>query len=115
MIFCRGRLGEFNAFANKLLAQRSQLVKSLAETPLATRQGLLANGIAIFLAGRNDLPADAPEKYMSELKKYRAPLIRLDAEFSTAAPQRAIEIRDEILKRGLPGDPLVRKMWSKRN
>lgn len=115
MIFCKGRLGEFNAFANKLLAQRSQLVKTLAETPIATRQGLLAHGIAIFLAGRNDLPEDAPEKYMTELKKYRAPLIRLDAEFSTAPPRRAIEIRDEILKRGLPGDPLVRKMWAKRN
>lgn len=113
-IFCHGKLGSFQAFANDLLEKRSQLVKKFSKQPMTTRPGLLANGIAIFLAGKNDLPPDAPEQFMNALKKYRGELMKLDAEFSSAPPARAIEIRDEILQRGLPGDPLVRKMWSKR-
>ena len=114
LLFCRGELGNFKGFADELLRQRTMMVKKLSEEPLTTRPGLIANGIAIFLAGRGDLPAERPEQYSAALKKYREELIRLDKEFTTALPERAIQIRDAILARGLPGDPLVRKMWSKR-
>lgn len=113
-IFCRGKLGTFNAFAAELLDRRSELVKEFLKQPTDTRAGLLANGIALFLAGKGDVSPEAPEQFMRALKKYRAGLIKLNAEFSSAPPVRAIQIRDEILARGIPGDPLVRKMWSKR-
>ena len=114
ILFCRGKLAGFRSFTNSLLQRRSELVKKLSTAPLNTREGMIANGIALFLAGSGDVPADAPERYMKALKAYRKPLMLLNNEFSTASPERALQIRDEIMKRGLPGDPIVRKMWSKR-
>lgn len=114
LIFFRGKLGGFKRFADELLQKRSALVKDFAGQSLETREGLIANGIAIFLAGKRDIPESLPEKYMNALKKYRLPLVKLSSDFSTASPARAIEIRDEILRRGIPGDPVVKKMWSKR-
>lgn len=113
-VFLAGKLGDFNRFAAGLLKKRSELTAGFAGQPNDTRPGLIARGIALFLAGKGDLPENAPEQYMAALKKYRAELVKLDAEFSNALPERAIEIRDEILQRGIPGDPLVRKMWAKR-
>ena len=80
----------------------------------AVRDVIWGIRIAIFLANPKTLPETAPENYMKALKKYRAPLIKLDSGFSSAEPEQAIRIRDEILQLGIPGDPLVRKMWSKR-
>ena len=114
LIFCRGKLARFKGFSDMLLTQRSQLVRKLTAYPMTTREGLIANGIAIMLAGKKDLGSDAPETFKKALQAYRRPLMRLNSEYSTALPDRAIQIRDEILKRGIPGDPLVRSMWSKR-
>ena len=42
-------------------------------------------------------------------------LMRLNDENTGAAPSRQIEIRAEILNTGLPGDPIVRRMWAFRD
>ena len=109
-----GKLGKYYAFVKSLLQKRDNLVADYMKCPENTREGLLARGIAIFLASTKALPENVPENYMKALKKYRAPLIKLDSGFSSAEPEQAIRIRDEILRLGIPGDPLVRKMWSKR-
>jgi hypothetical protein len=51
----------------------------------------------------------------TELKRLRLALLRLNDEYSMAAPARQIEIRNEILRAGLPGDPVVRRMWAFRD
>lgn len=109
-----GKLGQYYTFVNSLLEKRDNLVTDFLKRPENTREGLIARGIAIFLANPKALPEAVPENYMKALKKYRAPLIKLDSGFSSAEPEQAIRIRDEILRLGIPGDPLVRKMWSKR-
>ncbi len=109
-----GKLGKYYAFVKSLLQKRDNLVADYMKCPENTREALIARGIAIFLASPKALPENVPENYMKALKKYRAPLIKLDSGFSSADPEQAIRIRDEILRLGIPGDPLVRKMWSKR-
>ncbi len=109
-----GQLGRYYAFVKSLLEKRDQLVADFLKRPDNTREGLLARGIALFLANPKTLPESISENYMKALKNYRAPLIKLDSGFSSAEPEQAIRIRDEILRLGIPGDPLVRKMWSKR-
>lgn len=42
-------------------------------------------------------------------------LAKLDAEYAYATPQRQIEIIHEIMKIGVPGHPIVRKYWPKRD
>ena len=57
-----------------------------------------------------------PEEWLAgELKKLRRALLRLNEEYSLAAPTRQIDIRSEILKNGLPGDPVVRRMWAMKD
>jgi pSer/pThr/pTyr-binding forkhead associated (FHA) protein len=104
-----------------ILGRRDNLVKIMvtkAESD-ASRAGLIAGGIVARLAtqpGQAQLKGARPEVWVAaELKRLRATLIRLNDEYSLAAPARQIEIRNEILASGLPGDPIVRRMWAFRD
>ncbi|MDX9866599.1 MAG: FHA domain-containing protein [Kiritimatiellia bacterium] len=104
-----------------MMQQRDELVNGLtARAGSATdRTALIAGGLAARLATASaqakikDLP---PEEWLAaELKRQRTALLRMNEEYTLAAPTRQIEIRTEILKAGLPGDPAVRRMWAMRD
>jgi hypothetical protein len=104
-----------------ILARRDNLVKVMvtkAESD-AGRAGLMAGGIVARLtteAGQGQIKAMRPEVWVAaELKLMRATLARLNDEYTMASPARQIEIRNEILKTGLPGDPILPRMWSFRD
>ena len=104
-----------------VVARRNNLVQVMttkAESD-ATRTGLIAGGIVARLTtqeGQGLLKNMKPQEWVAaELKRLRATLLRLNDEYSLAPPARQIEIRTEILKSGLPGDPLVRRMWAFRD
>jgi len=110
-----GALGKYDEFVSTLLTQRRNLVKRLYTGYTGiNREAVIAHGIAVFLASPGDLPEDAPEKLAAELKKLRTPLVKLNADFNTATPEQAMQLRDSIINGGVPGDPLVRRMWSQR-
>jgi hypothetical protein len=104
-----------------ILGRRDNLVKIMvtkAESD-AGRAGLVAGGIVARLAtqpGQATLKGAKPEEWVAaELKRLRATLIKLNDEYSLAPPARQIEIRSQILASGLPGDPIVRRMWAFRD
>jgi len=104
-----------------ILARRDSLVKVMvtkAESD-SGRAGLIAGGIVARLttaAGQAQIKSTRPEEWVAaELKRVRTTLLRLNDEYSLAVPARQIEIRNEILKNGLPGDPIVRRMWAFRD
>lgn len=78
-----------------------------------SRERILRSALAIFLdeEGTSD---EQREAFVREFKMYRLPLIQLNREYNTAADERKIEIRESILKQGLPGDPVSRRMWGFR-
>ena len=80
-----------------------------AEYGLA-RQAVLAKAIVLFLADEQD-SGPKTEAFCNEVKRLRLPLIRLGRDYNTAPDERKIVIRDRILQTGLPGDPVVRRMW----
>jgi len=104
-----------------VLARRDALVKAMAAKAEgdASRTGLIAGGIAARLSTRPDsvqIKAQAPEAWVAaELKRLRTDLMRLNDQYTRAAPTKQIEIRGQILTNGLPGDPLVRRMWAFRD
>jgi len=104
-----------------VLARRDALVKAMVTKAEgdASRAGLIAGGIAARLStrpGSVQIKALAPEAWVAaELKRLRADLMRLNDQYGRAAPAKQIEIRGQILTNGLPGDPLVRRMWSFRD
>ncbi|MBO4631025.1 MAG: hypothetical protein J5858_03795, partial [Lentisphaeria bacterium] len=96
-----GRVLEFrNRLAEKYSRQKSG----------SPREQILHKAVIIFLSP-GEIPESELEKFSREVKKMRAPLIRLGRDYNTAADERRIQIRDEILRRGIPGDPVVRRMW----
>lgn len=107
-----GELNKLLTHVEDLLAKRNELVTELYSKQGITREAILSRGIALFLAPSDKMSEDAPEVFSTDLRKFRTPLIKMSNEYSTAVPERAIQIRDEILKKGIPGDAVVRKMWS---
>ena len=104
-----------------ILARRDAIVKEMvakAESEKG-RAGLIAGGIVARLCtkeGSGLINRRTPEEWVAaELKLQRAVLMRLKEEYRGAAPTRQIEIRTEIMAKGLPGDNLVREMWAKRD
>ena len=108
------RAGAFERLYDRtgdVLKARDQLVAALTGAKYALpREQVLARAIAIFL--RNEqVPEAEMESFVRELKQLRLPLIRLGQAYNTAPDEKKIGIREEILRRGLPGDPVVRRMW----
>ena len=83
------------------------------------RAALIAGGIAMRLApkaGAVKVKGQPLEAWLEgELKSQRAALQQLNGEYSLAPAVRQIEIRNEVMAKGLPGDPLVRAMWARRD
>ncbi len=103
-----------------ILARRDALVAVMVTKAEADsgRAGLIAGGIVARLATTDKVQIQnaRPQEWVAAgLKRLRATLLRLNDEYSLAAPARQIEIRNEIMKNGLPGDPLVRRMWAFRD
>ena len=66
-------------------------------------------------AGRDQTPVgetDIGEWLQSELKKNRSEVFELNTKFGTAPLKEQIAIRGSILQAGLPGDPILRRMWA---
>lgn len=116
-----GKVGRELTRLNGLTARRDALVGDLVMKAAAgqDRAALIAGGIVARLttvAGAGMIKGVTPEEWTAaELKKQREALLRLNNEYTLAAPARQIEIRNEILRNGLPGDPIVRRMWSLRD
>jgi pSer/pThr/pTyr-binding forkhead associated (FHA) protein len=104
-----------------VLDAREALVQAMATKAEAAsgREALLAGGmVARLVTGPEPVKITglpAGEWVAEALRKQRAPLLRLNDEYSMAAPSRQIQIRGEILRQGVPGDPVVRRMWAMRD
>ena len=74
------------------------------------RKSILRKAIAIFLMG-GEIKETEVESFTRDFKKMRLPLVKLGRDYNTASDEQKIEIRDSILRQGIPGDPVVRRMW----
>lgn len=115
-----GRLGRVMRDCRQILAARDAMAQDmLKKTAEGGRRGLIAGGIALQLAPPSANlkvgEAELKDWLAAELKKQRATLLNLNAEYGRVGLERQIEIRNEILKLGLPGDPVVRRMWAGRD
>jgi len=116
-----GKLARQLARFAAMQAKREALVKEYAakaETG-SGRAALIAGGIAMRLspkAGAVKIKGQPLEAWLEgELKNQRAAMQQLNGEYNMAPAVRQIEIRNEVMGKGLPGDPLVRVMWARRD
>jgi hypothetical protein len=112
-----GPPAEAMAFCEKQLAARDGLLRWLAaqgDRDAALRTSLIGRGVALYLAPRGLFEDGAGAALAADFKTFRARFHTLNADFDAARPEDSIAIRDRVLAEGLPGDPVVRKMWAKR-
>lgn len=104
----------------RALGIRDAIVKTFLDQT-RSRQGrsaLIAGGIAAYLAPKAPGPEGAAQSVAewtaARFKQYRATILKLNHDFDGAAPEEQIRLRGEILDAGLPGDPVIRRMWAMR-
>ncbi len=117
-----GKLLAFRTQIEDYLRVRDALVEqhlAAAAREAAGRQALIHGGMAYLLAANPDeLQLDGTDLtswLVQRLRTLRNEMADLDREYSFASPQRQIALRTQILETGLPGDPVVRKMWTSRD
>ncbi len=116
-----GKVGEQLVKLDSILTRRDAIVKVMTAWAESgnSRQALIAGGIAARLAtvpGMVTVSGSKPETWVADrMKRTRSDLLRLNSEYTMANSSRQIEIRNEILRQGLPGDPVVRRMWAMKD
>ena len=95
----------------EILAGRDRIAEEYLGAQYSEARGkILANAIVIFLSeGKSS--EESLEAFSRDVKELRNPIIRLARDYNSAVPEEKIRIRDTILEQGIPGDPVVRRMW----
>jgi pSer/pThr/pTyr-binding forkhead associated (FHA) protein len=111
----RGEIQKLHLYCQEQVANREKIVTFLYEgrgaDPLS-RRSLIGRALALHLAPDGRFSREEREKVAEDLKKFRLPLITLNNEYDSATPERGIELRTQIMAKGIPGDPIVRRMWA---
>jgi len=111
----RGEIQKVHDYCLEQVANRDKIITFLFDETAAdtlTRRSIFGRAVAIHLAPDGRYSRDVCEKVAEDFKKYRLPLVKLNNDYDAAPPEKAIEIRTQILAMGIPGDPVVRRMWA---
>jgi hypothetical protein len=113
----KGKLREYLDFLKKQLAVRDRIVQEMqisAEKYNASRREyFIAHGVS-FVLKPSVYHYELRRKIGKEFAVFRSALQDKNREYNSVLAEDAIQIRNEILKTGFPGDPVVRRMWSLR-
>ena len=112
-----GKLRDFITYLDSQVRLRDEIVKNvkkrLAKLDKGKREYFIAHGIAYALDPQGYSYTER-ESIAKEFSAFRVSMQELNRKYNTVMPEEAIKIRDQILKSGLPGDPVVKRMWSLR-
>jgi hypothetical protein len=112
-----GKLAEEVKRLGSFVTRSEGVVKNMLQRAEAStgREALMAGGIALMLdrdGKKLQIGGKPLENWLlAALKTSRAELAALNDEYAGANFDRQIEVRDVILRKGLPGDSVVRQMW----
>jgi hypothetical protein len=111
----RGDIQKVYEYCQEQVKNRDKIINFLfdeAATEPLTRRLVCGRALALHLAPSGRFSRDVFEKAAEDFKKFRMPLVKLNNDYDAAPPEKAIELRNQILGAGIPGDPVVRRMWA---
>ena len=110
----QGKLKGLHDYCAEELKARDSLIAMLRADPAAplSRRSIICRGMIIYFTPADTLDKKYLEDFVRDFKKFREPIAVMNNEYDNAPPEKAIELRDKILRTGLPGDPIVRRMWA---
>ena len=114
--FNRGLFSKYLDHCRQILSLRNKIVEAQLkrEAVKGSREFIVSRGIASYLlpdGEKQRILAKEIEQSFSSLKKV---ILKLNREYNIAMPEEALKIRGQIIKSGLPGDSMVKKMWQQR-
>lgn len=109
-----GRLRDLRDYCADQLKLRDSLLVTLRKDPSEplSRRSILCRGLVIYFSPADKLEKKFYDDFVSDFRKLRETIAIWNNAYETASPEKAIEIRGNILQTGLPGDPIVRRMWA---
>ena len=114
--FNRGQFANYLEYCKQILALRNKIVNAQLKrpAPVGSRDFIVSRGIAAYL-----LPDGKTQRALSKdvevaFSTFKRAILKLNREYNIAMPEEALKIRGQIIKTGLPGDPIVKKMWQQR-
>lgn len=108
-----GPLGDYLVKCRQILARRDQVVAEYLRASGCGRRELLLRLCAVLLAP--DALTSERRRLAADFKAYQAEMAKLaEAYAETEVPAKQIEIREQILSKGLPGDGAVQVRWAQK-
>ena len=109
----RGNLGRCYTQCVRIMIERERLVQWLKNFKGAERSEIVASFYADFLSLR---PADVAKRVLRDrFAKLRRELIALDERYAMETdPEKQLKIRDAIMDKGIPGDPVLHAKWAQK-
>ncbi len=110
-----GKLKQYIHHLKKQLEIRDQIVAGMKTkmTAPGSREYFIAHGIIFSLDSEQYSFQKRTELY-KEFAQYRTKLQKQNSEYNSALPEDAIKIREQIMKNGIPGEPVTKRMWGLR-
>lgn len=108
-----GALGDYLAKCRLILVQRDHAVAEYLRLSGCGRRALVSRLCAVLLA--SDALTAERRRLAADFKAYQAEMAKLaEAYAETEIPANQIEIREQILSKGLPGDGTVQVRWAQK-
>ncbi len=97
--------------AHRILQLQANLVTEFSQrsNQAEGRDALIAGGIALQLM--DDPEAILSKTLAGQMATLRATILEISNQRDSATSTQRIDLRNQILKIGLPGDPVVNQMW----
>ncbi len=114
--FNHGQFAEYLAHCRKILAMRDRIVEEQLALEYAPggRQFMVSRGIAAYLSPESDKTSELCSLLEKSFSIFKQEILKLNREYNIAMPEEALKIRGQIIDIGLPGDPILKKMWQQR-
>jgi hypothetical protein len=114
--FNRGMFAGYLEHCQKILALRNRIVEEQLKLPYkkGSREFIVSRGIAAYLLPDGNRQRALTGEVENSFSSFKRAILKLNREYNIAMPEDALKIRGQIIKTGLPGDPIVKKMWQQR-
>ena len=114
--FNRGQFANYLEHCQKILALRNKIVEAQLKrnAVMGSREFIVSRGIASYLLPDGEKQMTLSKEVEQSFSTFKRAVIKLNREYNIAMPEDALKIRGQIIKTGVPGDPIVKKMWQQR-
>ena len=114
--FNQSKFADFQNNCKEILKTRDRIIRLHLERKDApeSREYLISRGIAAFLLSDGDEKRRLEGELGTAFSALKRKIQKLNKDYTMSLPADQLKIREEIIRKGLPGDAVVKRMWGQR-